>query len=141
MENESPQTAEIDADGIVFSPVPLTRTRCDGWTRWTQHAFIRALEAMGSVGPAARAVGKSRASAYRLRERPGAESFAAAWDTAISSGRARMFDFALDRALNGITTITVQRGGNVSITGGPDMSLVQSALRPAPGLQATKETR
>ena len=37
----------------------------------------------GSVIGACEAVGMSRKSAYRLRARPGAESFAAAWDAAL----------------------------------------------------------
>src|SRR3546814_5900330 len=60
---------------------------------------------MGSVGQAARAVGMGRRSAYRLRDRPGAESFAQAWDRAIAMGRMRQFDYAMDRAINGITTV------------------------------------
>src|SRR3546814_6975661 len=77
---------------------------------------------MGSVGPAAKAVGMGRASAYRLRERPGAESFAAAWDRAISMGRMRQYDYAMDRALNGVTIVRVLRGGAVDVSGGPDMA-------------------
>jgi hypothetical protein len=37
----------------------------------------------GSVIGACEAVGISRKSAYQLRARPGAESFAAAWDAAL----------------------------------------------------------
>lgn len=115
-----------------FTPVPLARARCDGWSAVVQERFVRALDAMGSVGPAARAVGMSRTSAYRLRERSGAESFAAAWDRALSNGRVRMFDYAMDRALNGVTTVTVRRGGSVTVAGGPDMALVNAALREEP---------
>src|SRR3546814_12245485 len=83
---------------------------------------------MGSVGPAAKAVGMGRASAYRLRERPGAESFAAAWDRAISMGRMRQYAYAMDRALNGVTIVRVLRGGAVAVSGGPDMAVVPGAL-------------
>lgn len=117
----------------AFAPVPLDRNRRDGWTPWAQHAFIRALAAMGAVGPAARAVGLSRASAYKLRARPGATAFAAAWDRALADGRARIFDVAMDRAIHGVTTVTVRRGGSIDVTGGPDMTLVRTALREAPG--------
>lgn len=64
-----------------FLPVPL-RARADGWTPVRQGDFIGFLAETGSVAQAAAEVGKSRASAYRLRALPGAESFAAAWDCA-----------------------------------------------------------
>ena len=126
---------------LAFQPVPQQRHRADGWTPATQQCFIRALEAMGSVGQAARAVGMGRRSAYRLRDRPGAESFAQAWDRAISMGRMRQFDYAMDRALNGITTVRILRGGAIDVSGGPDMDIVRSALREdAAPLKAPKAT-
>lgn len=91
--------------------------------------FIVALQAMGSVGRAARAVGMGRVSAYQLRKRKGAESFAAAWDWALRQGRTQILTVALERALNGVTTIRLLRGGAVDIENGPDMRVVQSALR------------
>lgn len=124
---------------LAFLPVPQQRRRADGWTPDTQQRFIRALEAMGSVGRAAHAVGMNRRSAYRLRDRPGAASFAAAWDKALSMGRVRQFDYAMDRAINGVTTIRVLRGGAVDVTGGPDLGVVRAALRDdAAPLKATK---
>jgi hypothetical protein len=66
-----------------FRPVPL-RSRRDGWTEVRQCAFLAQLYATGSVSAAARVVGMSRASAYRLRERAGAESFAFAWDRVLT---------------------------------------------------------
>lgn len=119
---------------ISFTPVALDRARHDGWTPQAQRGFIAALFATGSVGAAARSVGMTRMSAYRLRKRAGAESFAAAWAYALSQGQARIYDYAMDRALNGVTTITVRRGGSIDVVGGPDMHLVRSALRePIPG--------
>lgn len=114
---------------LAFTPVPAQRQRADGWTSKTQANFIRALEAMGSVGKAARAVGMGRASAYRLRERPDAASFAAAWDRAISMGRTHQFSIAMDRALNGVTTVRVLKGGAIDVSGGPDMAVIHAALR------------
>lgn len=49
-----------------------------------QCAFLAALYATGSVSAAAKAVGKSRETAYRLRTREGAASFAAAWDRILA---------------------------------------------------------
>lgn len=45
--------------------------------------FLDLLAQSGSVTRAAASVGMSRESAHRLRERPGAELFAALWDRAI----------------------------------------------------------
>lgn len=95
---------------LAFAPVPQQRRRADGWSPETQARFIRALEAMGSVGPAAKAVGMARASAYRLLDRPGAESFARAWDRAIAMGRTRQYSYAMERALDGVTIVRVLRG-------------------------------
>jgi len=67
-----------------FTPVPL-RARRDGWTVERQRAFIAALRKTRSISKAAGAVGMSRKSAYGLRERPGAQSFAAAWDEAFAA--------------------------------------------------------
>ena len=67
-----------------FYPVP-TRTRRDGWTVQRQADFLGMLAETGSVMGACEAVGMSRKSAYALRARPGAESFAAAWDAALGA--------------------------------------------------------
>ncbi|MGH6649634.1 MAG: hypothetical protein ACREB7_00745 [Sphingopyxis sp.] len=129
---------------LAFAPVPQQRHRADGWTPETQARFINALEAMGSVGKAARAVGIGRASAYRLRDRPGSASFAAAWDRAIAMGRTLQYSIAIDRAINGVTTIRVLKGGAIDVSGGPDMAVIHAALRdeavPPHAAKATKET-
>jgi hypothetical protein len=77
-------------------------------------------------------VGMGRVSAYRLREREGAESFAEAWDNAIALGRTRQYSVAMEAAINGVTTVSIRRGGSVSVTGGPDMSIIRSVLRETP---------
>lgn len=69
-----------------FTPVPL-RYRADGWTPARQADFLGALAESGRVGVAARMVGMGRESAYRLRDKEGAESFAAAWDTILARPR------------------------------------------------------
>ena len=58
---------------------------------WRQCEFLARLYFTGSVSAAARGVGMARETAYRLRRRDRAESFAAAWDlvlTSPGSGRA-----------------------------------------------------
>lgn len=72
---------------IAFTPVPL-RHRADGWPPELQLRFIVALSRGLNPGEAARAVGKNRQNAYALRKRPGAESFAAAWDCVVAHVRA-----------------------------------------------------
>ncbi|WP_347304044.1 hypothetical protein V5740_05370 [Croceibacterium sp. TMG7-5b_MA50] len=67
----------------AFLPVPL-RARRDGWTPQRQARFIGLLAQSGCVRTAARAIGLSRASAYRLRRHPDAGSFNTAWNTAIT---------------------------------------------------------
>jgi hypothetical protein len=114
---------------LAFTAVPLGRKRANGWTPAQQERFILALTVMGSVGQAVKAVGMSRQSAYNLRERPGAEGFAKSWDLALEFGRRRQFDAAMDRAINGVTTIRVQRGGAVTVHGGPDMRILRGAMR------------
>jgi hypothetical protein len=125
------------APGIIgtvfdFTPVPTARTRRDGWSAEVQRGFIHALSVMGSVGPACRAVGMGRVSAYRLREREATESYAAAWDAAVHAGRWRQYDVAMERAVNGVTTVRVLKGGSVSISGGADMRVLNAALRETP---------
>lgn len=145
MENRTPSPARLLTDScLAFTPVAQQRHRADGWTPETQASFIRALEAMGSVGKAARAVGMGRASAYRLRERPDAADFAEAWDRAISMGRMHQYAIAMDRAINGVTTVRVLKGGAIDVSGGPDMAVIHAALRdeatPPHLAKATKET-
>ena len=60
----------------AFVPVPL-RARADGWTPLRQAEFLGYLAETRSVAEAARRVNMARETAYRLRDRPGAESFAA----------------------------------------------------------------
>jgi molybdenum-dependent DNA-binding transcriptional regulator ModE len=70
----------------------MQRHRHDGWTPERQRAFIQVLSVTGQVSTACRAVGISRKSAYKLLERPEAESFARAWEAALTEGRRRMLD-------------------------------------------------
>ena len=64
-------------------PAAYAATRHDGWTLARQAHFLRSLAQGGSVSAACAAVGKSCASAYRLRRRPDAAAFAAAWDLCV----------------------------------------------------------
>lgn len=81
---------------LAFTPVPV-RARADGWTAARQRGFVDRLALCGSVATAAQAVGMTRKSAYRLCERAGAESFAAAWAAALAMGQSGQVDRAFDR--------------------------------------------
>jgi hypothetical protein len=63
---------------------PARRTRRDGWGAARQRAFIAALAETRSVTRAARAVGISRQSAYRLRGEPSGAGFAREWDRVMA---------------------------------------------------------
>ena len=66
-----------------FTPVPL-KARHDGWTPVRQRRFIEMLAATRSVTRACNAVGMSSVTAYALRKKAGAKSFAAAWDATLT---------------------------------------------------------
>jgi hypothetical protein len=100
-----------DPDLLAFTPVPLQR-RARGWTPDAQHAFIAALAQCGVVAEAARSVGCSPRSAYQLRKKPGAASFAAAWDWALELGLGVARDRTMDR-INGTTQRPLVRNGRV----------------------------
>lgn len=115
-------------DPLAFTPVSC-RARHDGWTPERQRRFIKALSVIGVVAAAARAVGKSATTAYRLRERPDAASFAAAWDMALLMGQERALGVALDRALNGYEAPRFYRGKQVGTVRKIDHRLTIAALR------------
>jgi transposase len=70
-------------DSPTFAPVPV-RARVDGWTPRRQRIFMELLRRGRSPAHAARRVGMTKQTAYALRRRPRAESFAAAWDAAVA---------------------------------------------------------
>jgi hypothetical protein len=94
----------------TFTPWRPQRERAGGWSAETQRGFIAELTRTGLVGAAARAVGKSARSAYQLREKPGAESFAAAWDAAKLRAGQSSYAVAVHRAIHG-DIIPQFRGG------------------------------
>jgi hypothetical protein len=85
---------------LDFTPAP-TRKRHAGWTAERQRKFIEHLALTGCVGEACALVGFASSSAYRLRDRAGADSFARAWDAALQLTPTRLSAIAFDRAVNG----------------------------------------
>ncbi len=101
----------FDPGDYDWLPVPRA-PRHDGWSISLQRQFIETLADTGSVAAAAKAVGKPKSSAYRLRREPGAEQFAAAWDAALAEASKQLTDVAFDRAFNGIEEPVVDKAGN-----------------------------
>lgn len=93
------RSRRLKAAGVTFTPAPLRRVRHDGWSPACQQRFLAALYACGCVATAAKAADMTARSAYRLRARPGAESFAAAWDRLLREARSRAFDHAMEKAI------------------------------------------
>lgn len=120
---------------LAFVPVPV-KPRRDGWTPERQLAFILRLALLGGVSAAATAVGMSRESAYRLRDHPEAESFAAAWDKAQGWGRGRAADLATDRAIHGEKREVHYRGRKIGEYVRHDNRLLIAALNRLPPLAA-----
>ena len=137
-----PQRAD---EPYPFTPVPLQRARHDGWTPERQRRLVTLLAATGVVTAAARGVGVSAQSAYRLRERPGAESFAAAWDAAQQEGHDRAFALALDRAINGYHEPRFYRGRQVGSVHRFDnrmaLAAINAGARPTPPRPPRKAAR
>lgn len=79
----------------------ITRTS-RAWTREVQAEFLRQLAATHCVRSAARSVGMSRQSAYRLRNRLKGEPFDIAWACAFRRQFDALAEAALDRAMNGV---------------------------------------
>ncbi|RRQ52711.1 hypothetical protein [Sphingorhabdus wooponensis] len=115
-----------------FTPVALDRVRHDGWTPERQRLFLIALAALGTVDSAAQAVGMSRISAYNLKKRADAGSFADEWDRALGFGRDMMFDYALERAIYGVTSIKMRLGGAFEFQTGPDDKHLMKVMRVPP---------
>ena len=110
-------TAPTDPDDITidFTPVPRLRARRNGWTEARQRGFIAALARCGSVAAAARCVGMTKRSAYRLVDAAGAASFAAAWDEAVDIGCTRLQLDSLQRSLEGDYVPIYRRGKLVRV--------------------------
>ena len=95
------------------------RARKDGWTAERQRRFVDLLAAGCGPSEAAGAVGMSKQSAFGLRRRAGAESFAAAWDAAAASAAERRAaarpkgDYA--RGVEGVLVPRFYRGRLVSV--------------------------
>ena len=130
-ESSPPDPPDIEDDLPDFTPVPLTRHRHDGWTPERQRGFIAALAETGVVAQAARSVGMSSASAYNLRRRPHAESFALAWDMVEDEVRNCALAFVVDQAMYGSTRPRFYRGKFVGTIHSFETRIALAAVRAA----------
>ncbi len=93
---------------LRFTPVPV-RARHDGWTPDRQFRFVLAIARGAGPGEAARSVGLSRQTAHALRRKPGAGSFAAAWDAAADFADQAAAGRAQPAGASGLERIMVPR--------------------------------
>lgn len=115
----------------AFTPVPL-RYRRDGWTPGRQADFLGRLAETGNVAAAARHVGMTRESAYRLRDKAGAESFAAAWDSILAqrpSVPKSTTELLWHRAFYGSLKPLMRGGKHVATRHSPDNDAVLKLYR------------
>ncbi|HEY0043223.1 MAG TPA: hypothetical protein VGB62_01625 [Allosphingosinicella sp.] len=90
-------------DPADYRWVPVRRRpRLDGWTEEKQRRFIEVLADTGLVSAAAKAVGMTRETAYRLRRAPHGAAFARAWDAARHHAAGLVEDIAFERAFEGV---------------------------------------
>ncbi|MGK6320369.1 hypothetical protein [Sphingomonas sp. DT-204] len=133
--------APSDDDQIAFTPVPTTSHRRDGWTADRQRRFIANLAEHGGVAAAARAVGMTPQSANRLRKRPGAASFARAWDMAFEQGRQNAFEEAVRRGRDGWISPVMRNGRVVGHRHRFDNRLLYAACYGEPMTRFTRRDR
>jgi len=137
----APPPAVPDDDAPDFTPVPSTRNRHDGWTAQRQSAFLVALAKLGLVAAAARAVGMSARSAYRLRARDTLGSFSSAWEQALADGRRRALDTGIARAIDGQLVPVYYRGRKIDEYIRFDDRLLIAALRATAALTGSTAAR
>lgn len=67
--------AAANNDPLAFTPVPLARSRHDGWTPRRQRLFIDRLALIGLVSAAAKSVGDERQVRLCAAQTPGRQEF------------------------------------------------------------------
>jgi hypothetical protein len=92
--DDIPTFEELAADPEIaalldFDPVPRKVKRPDGWTPELQRELIARIAFTGTVQAAVWQMGKHATGAEALYKTPGADSFRASWDAAVTIGRHR----------------------------------------------------
>ena len=112
-----------------ITPPPSAGANGPRWTNRKMVEFLRALAATHSVTDAARAVGMSRQSAYKLRSRLKGKAFEIAWDQAFTQSYCKLTYAALDRALNGIEVKHYYKGELIDTSRRYDERLTVAVLK------------
>ncbi|WP_052769077.1 hypothetical protein [Aurantiacibacter marinus] len=113
---------------VVSTTATEIQPRHDGWTLPKQAEFLRHLAASHCVSQAASAVGMSRQSAYRLRNRLKGEPFDIAWACAFRRQYDALAEAALERALNGVEVPHFHKGELVHVSRRYDERLTVALL-------------
>lgn len=121
--------SSADASASASGQASARATRHDGWSRAKQAAFLRQLSATHSVSAAAKSVGMSRQSAYRLRSRLKGQAFDLAWEVAFHHSYDVLAHCALERALNGTEVPVFFQGEQVGSYRRYDERLTVAMLR------------
>ena len=98
------------ADSTDLAEVLPPAERHDGWTPARQACFLRELAATHCVSAAARAVGMTRQSAYKLRNRLKGEPFDIAWRAAFRRQYDALAEAMVERAINGVEVPHFHKG-------------------------------
>ncbi|MEL7690680.1 hypothetical protein [Citromicrobium bathyomarinum] len=98
---ENPSARTPPATPAALAGLPYVPP-ADRWTKPKMAEFLRVLAATQQVKAAAKAVGMSRQSAYKLRNRLKGEPFDIAWEAAFQHGYDALHQAALERALYGV---------------------------------------
>lgn len=94
--------------------VPSFGNSPDRWCKVRMADFLRSLASTHCVAEAARSVGMSRQSAYRLRARLKGEPFDIAWEAAFQHGYDALHQVALERALHGVEVPVFHMGEQIA---------------------------
>jgi len=114
---EPPPVLSDSLDGIMEETLAETfpegcrKPRHDGWTPAAVGIYLRTLAATGVVEHAARAAGRSAASAYAFRNRRQGRAFAMMWDAVLlHRTRARIASELQGRAIAGCVSVRKRDG-------------------------------
>lgn len=108
-----PPGEPLASDPVVSDPAAAEPYAPDRWCKARMADFLRALAGTHNVAEAARSVGMSRQSAYRLRARLKGQPFDIAWEAAFQHGYDALHQAALERALHGVEIPVFQNGAQV----------------------------
>jgi hypothetical protein len=95
-----------------FEPA-TPRRRHDGWSAARQIRFIQAIAEGATVDAAARSVGMTRDSAYKLARRPCGLSFRRGWEAARDCNIPQLEQAVLERSINGVPRPIFYKGEQV----------------------------